>query len=166
VEDDSTKTMTVENLKILPIANASEIEQGLRDLAAEWTAIREFWTLDSCMNTMNSNQDFLSAALVEKEKGSWLGWYLANTQGHECELLFIYTAKLQRGKGLANRLMKDLLDRARKKSSLRAIFLEVRPSNIAAIKLYESHGFAQISRRTRYYSNGEDALVYRLEIKN
>ena len=158
--------MSVENIKILPIATASEIEQGLQDLAAEWTASREFWTLDSCMSTMNSNQEFLSAALIEKEKGPWLGWYLANTQSHECELLFIYTAKLQRGKGWANKLMKDLVERARKKSSLRAIFLEVRPSNSAAIKLYESHGFAQISRRARYYSNGEDALVYRLELKN
>lgn len=158
--------MSVENIKILPIANATEIEQGLRDLAAEWTASKEFWTLESCMTTMLANQVFLSAALLEKEKGPWLGWYLANTQAHECELLFIYTAKLHRGKGWANKLMKDLVERARKKSSLRAIFLEVRPSNSAAIKLYESHGFTQISRRARYYSNGEDALVYRLELKN
>ena len=166
MEDHSTKTMTGENFKTLPIANASEIEQGLRDLAAEWTASREFWALDSCMSTMNSNQDFLSAALIEKKKNTWLGWYLANCQEHECELLFIYTAKLQRGKGLANILIRDLVDRARKESSLRAIFLEVRPSNNAAIKLYESHGFSQISRRPRYYSNGEDALVYRLDLKN
>jgi ribosomal-protein-alanine N-acetyltransferase len=39
-------------------------------------------------------------------------------------------------------------------------FLEVRPSNAQALKLYESLGFQVIGRRTGYYfDTGEDALV-------
>jgi len=47
------------------------------------------------------------------------------------------------------------------------IFLEVRASNLAAIRLYESEGFANVARRERYYPAGrvsgvrEDALVMR-----
>ena len=38
-------------------------------------------------------------------------------------------------------------------------FLEVRQSNIAAIKLYQSFGFKVLSIRKQYYHDGEDALV-------
>jgi ribosomal-protein-alanine N-acetyltransferase len=43
-----------------------------------------------------------------------------------------------------------------------SIFLEVRESNLAAQKLYQSCGFEQYSRRKAYYSDpAEDALLYR-----
>ena len=47
------------------------------------------------------------------------------------------------------------------------VFLEVRPSNVAAIRLYDAEGFNEIGRRPRYYParNGrEDALVMALEL--
>jgi [ribosomal protein S18]-alanine N-acetyltransferase len=47
------------------------------------------------------------------------------------------------------------------------MFLEVRPSNPAAIHLYESLGFQRVGLRKGYYqaSNGrEDALVYKLAL--
>ena len=41
------------------------------------------------------------------------------------------------------------------------IFLEVRPSNNIAIKLYENFGFEKISIRKNYYpDNNEDAYIY------
>ncbi len=40
-------------------------------------------------------------------------------------------------------------------------FLEVRESNVGARSLYERLGFALCGRRTRYYSDGEDATLYR-----
>ena len=44
------------------------------------------------------------------------------------------------------------------------IFLEVRPTNSSAIKLYEKLGFENISVRKKYYSDGEDAMVFKLRI--
>ena len=41
--------------------------------------------------------------------------------------------------------------------------LEVRPTNAAAITLYESLGFAQTGRRRRYYGD-EDALLMTLDL--
>ena len=39
--------------------------------------------------------------------------------------------------------------------------LEVRPSNQAAIALYQKFGFAEVGRRRRYYQDtGEDALIF------
>jgi ribosomal-protein-alanine N-acetyltransferase len=46
-------------------------------------------------------------------------------------------------------------------------FLEVRPSNTAAIRLYQSMGFVQLGMRRGYYQAAvgrEDAAVLRLRI--
>ena len=59
--------------------------------------------------------------------------------------------------------MDFLLTRARE-AEMQDVFLEVRPSNPVAIKLYESLGFVKVGIRKAYYqaANGrEDALVYK-----
>jgi ribosomal-protein-alanine N-acetyltransferase len=43
------------------------------------------------------------------------------------------------------------------------VHLEVRPTNAAAITLYESLGFSQTGRRRRYYGD-EDALLMTLDL--
>ena len=49
-----------------------------------------------------------------------------------------------------------------KENSNYDIFLEVRKSNIPAIKLYTKHNFKQISIRKNYYKNpNEDALIFK-----
>lgn len=45
-------------------------------------------------------------------------------------------------------------------SDMRAIRLSVRASNDPAIQLYESFGYKLMDRRKRYYTGGEDALVF------
>lgn len=64
-----------------------------------------------------------------------------------------------RGQGLGNEIVCGLLDLA-KEENLQTLFLEVRVSNVVAIKLYEKFGFKQIDTRKKYYKDGEDALIY------
>jgi ribosomal-protein-alanine N-acetyltransferase len=45
-----------------------------------------------------------------------------------------------------------------------AVFLEVRPSNCAAQRLYRRLGFAVVGERRNYYANGESALVMKNEL--
>jgi [ribosomal protein S18]-alanine N-acetyltransferase len=59
-------------------------------------------------------------------------------------------------------LLLYLIDEARQAGCVN-IVLEVRPSNEAALRLYEKTGFALIGRRKRYYPDKEDALVLLLE---
>ena len=48
----------------------------------------------------------------------------------------------------------------------RKAYLEVRESNKAAQKLYDSFGFNQVALRKEYYSNNkEDALVLQIELQ-
>ena len=47
------------------------------------------------------------------------------------------------------------------------VFLEVRPSNGHAIRLYDQEGFNEIGRRPRYYparDGREDAIVMAMEL--
>jgi ribosomal-protein-alanine N-acetyltransferase len=71
------------------------------------------------------------------------------------------------GRGLGRRLLRTMVAHARARRAER-IFLEVRPSNPAAIALYRDEGFDEIGRRPRYYpaaNNGrEDAIVMAMEL--
>lgn len=70
------------------------------------------------------------------------------------------------GKGLAQRVWQmacyDLLQKG-----VNHIFLEVREFNVRAQQLYEILGFERYGRRRDYYQNPlEDALLYRMQLKN
>ena len=169
--------MTTKNHTIAVITSADEAVIRLKELADEWGG-EVFWSLDSCIATLRTQTNIISAALTlqnnhhdsvndsvnDANTTPYSGWYLATCQGADCELLFIYTAKIHRGQGLGRALLLDLIARARQSIGIEAIFLEVRKSNQNAKKLYECHGFMLISKRQNYYSNGEDALVYRLNL--
>ena len=76
----------------------------------------------------------------------------------DAEILNIETSPSHRRQGLAQSLLLETFDWARQ-NQRQAVWLEVRAGNDAAISLYRKTGFAQISTRQRYYSDGEDALV-------
>ncbi|MCU7808799.1 MAG: GNAT family N-acetyltransferase, partial [Candidatus Thiodiazotropha sp. (ex Semelilucina semeliformis)] len=66
-----------------------------------------------------------------------------------------------------NKLIQRLLKVARQHGAETA-FLEVRSSNLAALKLYEDLGFVEIGQRKNYYPAAdrarEDAVVMSLEL--
>lgn len=69
-----------------------------------------------------------------------------------------------RGLGIGDRLMEEMLTRARM-AGVREVFLEVRQSNEPAIGLYEKYGFYQVSVRKGYYEEPkEDALLMKAEL--
>lgn len=95
-----------------------------------------------------------------------IGYFLLSVAAREAHVLNICVDPKLQGRGLGRRMMEALLKLARQQTADR-IFLEVRPSNPAAIHLYESLGFNEIGRRPRYYPSRdgrEDALVMAMEL--
>jgi ribosomal-protein-alanine N-acetyltransferase len=79
----------------------------------------------------------------------------------EAHLLDIGVAREFQRRGIATRLLRHLYRRAAELGAI-SIFLEVRPSNVAAARIYEREGFAVIGRRRGYYpaaEGREDAIV-------
>ena len=69
-----------------------------------------------------------------------------------------------RRRGIARLLLSKVVTEAQRQSVIR-VMLEVRRSNLAAQKLYESVGFFSTGVRKGYYSdNSEDALAMTLEV--
>ena len=82
-------------------------------------------------------------------------WIVAD----EAHITNIATHEQYRQQSVARRLMMRLIEEARRHHCIHAS-LEVRPSNKAALKLYEQFGFGIVVRRKRYYEDsGEDALI-------
>lgn len=70
------------------------------------------------------------------------------------------------GQGLADKLLKECLG-ALKRLGTMAVFLEVRLSNQAAIKLYCQNDFEQVGLRKKYYHYPvEDALIMRCQLRD
>ena len=81
------------------------------------------------------------------------------------DILTIATDPACRGRGVAKALILHMVQLLREKD-LSWLTLEVRPSNHAALSLYESMGFRQVGRRKNYYrSPVEDALLLTLYFK-
>lgn len=79
--------------------------------------------------------------------------------GHEIHITNLAVHPSFRRRGIARALLGSILEEARR-SGVELVFLEVRPTNVEALNLYESLGFRVIGRRKGYYfDTGEDALV-------
>lgn len=77
----------------------------------------------------------------------------------EGQITNVATHPACRRKGLASTLLSALVLEARARN-LKTISLEVRRSNLAAVRLYEAHGFSVVGTRRGFYKNPlEDALV-------
>lgn len=101
---------------------------------------------------------------VVEADGGIIGHGVVSVAVGETHILNVCIAPEWQGRGLGRSFLRHLLTLAREYGALMA-FLEVRPSNGTAIKLYESLGFSEVGRRRAYYpaNNGrEDAIVMAL----
>ena len=89
-----------------------------------------------------------------------IGYVCFRTYLDEMHLLKIAVDAQWRRGGVASWMLARSLQMATRKGALSA-YLEVRPSNRAAIELYRKHDFRIVGKRPNYYpETGEDALVF------
>ena len=127
-------------------------------------AVQRFpWTRGNFADALNGGY---ICRVDETEDGKVRGYAILMPAADEAELLSIGVAAAQQRKGLGRAMLSEMLNEARAKQ-LHRVFLEVRPSNVAAVALYRSAGFREIGVRYSYYRNedsNEDALVMACEL--
>ena len=121
------------------------------------------WTTDQLRSQLHDAQHECIAAL--DRDGNVLGYV-----GMMCVLDEGYISNVAvhpraRRQGLADKLISQLVDRARERS-LAFVTLEVRAGNEPAVALYRKHGFLPVGRRKNYYSlPKEDAILMTIFLK-
>ena len=94
------------------------------------------------------------------------GYGVLSVAAGEAHLLNLCVHPERQGCGLGRDLLARVMNRARELGA-RHMYLEVRPSNVAALALYQKVGFYQIGQRRKYYKSHEgreDAVVLSLKL--
>lgn len=125
----------------------AEIE--IKTFALPWKR-EDFWR-----ESQNENAEYVVGEIdgkVVAYAGVWISF-------NEAQVMNVAVDSDFRGRGIGKKLFAELIQAAKNRGAT-AITLEVRPSNISAIKLYESFGLKSVGRRKNYYiDNNEDALI-------
>jgi [ribosomal protein S18]-alanine N-acetyltransferase len=120
------------------------------------------WTRGNFSDSLTSG--YSAWVLLEQEK--IIGYALLMMVLDEAHLLNLSIAKSHQKQGLGRLLLEHMLKIAKNHHATN-MFLEVRPSNISAITLYENIGFNEMAIRRGYYpaANGrEDAVLMGLAL--
>lgn len=86
------------------------------------------------------------------------GYAIARIAGDEAELLSLAVAAAQRRRGIARRLIDEVL-RVVSRRGVGRLYLEVAEDNATAQSLYVSYGFVQVGRRDGYYRRASGATA-------
>lgn len=99
------------------------------------------------------------AGWVAEEAGRLAGFLVARRVSSDLEILNFAVREAERRRGIGAELLRAALEWAQSLRMTHAI-LEVRASNLAALRFYERYKFEVVGRRPRYYTAPiEDALL-------
>ena len=122
------------------------------------------WSISSFEYEIGSKDAVLKAA----EKDSLIiGYICIRSFLDATHIMDLAVIDEHRQQGIGAMLLNDALLEIRKaKPETEHITLEVRESNIPAIKLYEKFGFMETGRRTNYYSTpDEDGIIMGMDLE-
>lgn len=145
----------------MPLANVQTREMTADDIARvveiESDAYSFPWSTGIFCDCMRVGYE----CRVLEMDGEVIGYGILSALVREAHVLNLCLARPFRRLGLGRVLLGHLL-RVAAQARVNEVFLEVRPTNTQALKLYRSFGFEQVGVRQNYYRAGdgrEDALV-------
>lgn len=135
----------IRHAKLRDLNSIAEIEE--RVFRTPWSNDQIQWELE---------QENLTVNYVMTHNENVVGYLFALSTGMETQILNIAVDLPFQHRGYGQKLMKEFFNSISPES---CISLEVRRSNLPAIKLYSEFGFETVGEREHYYPDGEDALV-------
>lgn len=139
-------------------------EEDLEEVMAIENAIYSHpWTRGNFIDSLRAGYD----CRTWRVEGELVGYFILMVAAGEAHLLNLSIAARHQRSGHGRALLREAADLARRRGA-RSLFLEVRPSNLAAQALYTRFGFRRIAVRRGYYpahAGREDALVFTLALQ-
>lgn len=114
------------------------------------------YSLEILKEIINSKEYAVLIAIKEQQIISYL---IIHDSFDIFEIMKIGVKEEFRNQKIAENLMQEFLKKAEKD-----IHLEVRETNTVAQNFYKKNRFKEIGKRKNYYSNGETAILMKLEI--
>jgi ribosomal-protein-alanine N-acetyltransferase len=132
----------------------------LKEIAAQSTTAAQ-WNAAEYQKLFADESPQNRAALVIEGNGSVAGFVVGHHVGDDWEIENLAITESAQRTGLGTHLLAEFLKLVHGRGG-RAIYLEVRESNLAARALYGKWTFLETGRRKDYYENPpEDALILR-----
>lgn len=117
------------------------------------------WRLTTFIGEIGNYPISIPFVIVHRPKKRVIGYIILWFIQEEVQLSNFAIHPDHRRRGLGETVLRHVLDKI-KAQGAREIFLEVRPSNTAAIRLYDKLGFQILGvRRNYYHFPAEDALI-------
>ena len=131
-------------------------------IAIENSAFNIPWTKNQIKNDILSNTDSENWVYIMDElvAGYIFGWIIHD----EFHLNNIAVHQVYIRRSIGTELIRHIISRVIYRD-INVILLEVSANNISAQKCYKSLGFTQIGIRKNYYSKGDDAILYNLDLR-
>ena len=139
---------SIRPLKIDDIQSVTQIEQASRPTP---------WSKNQFASELE-NKNSRPLILVKIESNTIVGYVISWIIAGEVQIQNLVVGQNYRGQGLGKLLLHTAISNGLDEGCDRAI-LEVRESNISAIKLYHQYQFGIVGRREGYYRDGETALL-------
>ncbi len=137
--------------------------------AIERVAHRAPWSRDILSDCMLVGYDCRILESMENNAPTLIAYIISRYQDPmTCHVLNICVAPLFQGHGHGAFLLEHVMH-APQQSTTNAFVLEVRPSNLVALQLYQKLGFQQVAVKRGYYREDpilEDAIVLRREFSS
>lgn len=142
------KVKEVRRMRICPMAE-TDCEQT-EILMKECFSVP--WSVDA-LKEMFHTKGYCS--FLAKEETEVIGYIGMKVVLDEADITNVAVLPAYRKKGIARKLLQQLLDEARQQG-IYSIYLEVRDSNAAAITLYKHAGFKEVGKRKNYYEHPQE----------
>lgn len=134
-------------------------------MAIEGRAFKHPWSAELFRRELQHDWSTILVAERPDPRGpAMVGFIIFWLVHDEIHVLNVATDPPARRGGVARALLAECMERGRARGA-RLATLEVRRSNVGAIRLYESFGFRSVGVRPNYYADeGEDAIVMLLDL--
>lgn len=118
----------------------------------------DFWNVNTFADELKNENSYYLVAKINDEIVGFAGMKIVLD---EADVMNVVTKKDKRNFGIGFCVLEKLIYIAKEKG-IKKLTLEVNVNNLAAIHLYEKLGFKQVSVRSKYYDNVDDAVIMQL----